>query len=153
NRNRGLNENLAREILELHTLGVDGGYTQGDVTALARIITGWTFSGREGRLGEPGAFAFFPNGHEPGDHTLLGKGYPAGGIEQRQRARADLAKPPAPANHIAGKSARHFVADAPPPSLVDRLATVFRETDGDLKALAVALVDADEAWTTPLGKM
>ena len=81
NRKRGLNENLAREILELHTLGVAGGYTQADVTALARIITGWTFSGPEGRLGEPGTFVFFPNAHEPGDHTLLGKIYKAGGIQ------------------------------------------------------------------------
>jgi uncharacterized protein (DUF1800 family) len=153
NRNRGLNENLAREILELHTLGVDGGYTQGDVTALARIITGWTFSGREGRLGEPGTFAFFPNGHEPGAHTLLGKVYPAGGIQQGEAALADLARHPATARHIAGKLARHFVADEPPPSLIDRLTRVFRETDGDLKALAIALVDADEAWSTPLGKM
>ena len=153
NRNRGLNENLAREILELHTLGVDGGYTQADVTALARIITGWTFSGREGRLGEPGTFAFFPNGHEPGDHKLLGKVYPAGGVQQGQSALTDLAKHPATARHIAAKLARHFVADEPPPSLVDRLAKVFRETDGDLKAVAIALVDSDEAWATPLAKM
>ena len=153
NRNRGLNENLAREILELHTLGVDGGYTQADVTALARIITGWTFSGREGRLGEPGTFVFFPNGHEPGDHTLLGKAYAAGGVKQGEAALADLARRPATARHIAGKLARHFVADEPPPSLVDRLAKVFRETDGDLKAVAIALVDSDEAWTTPLAKM
>ena len=153
NRKRGLNENLAREILELHTLGVDGGYTQADVTALARIITGWTFSGREGRLGEPGTFVFFPNAHEPGDHTLLGKVYAAGGVKQGEAALADLARHPATARHIAGKLARHFVADEPPPSLVDRLAKVFRETDGDLKAVAIALVDADEAWTTPLAKM
>ena len=153
NRNRGLNENLAREILELHTLGVDGGYTQADVTALARIITGWTFSGREGRLGEPGTSAFFPNGHEPGDHKLLGKVYAAGGVKQGEAALADLARHPATARHIAGKLARHFVADEPPPSLVDRLAKVFRETDGDLKAVAIALVDSDEAWATPLAKM
>jgi uncharacterized protein (DUF1800 family) len=153
NRKRGLNENLAREILELHTLGVAGGYTQADVTALARIITGWTFSGPEGRLGEPGTFVFFANAHEPGDHTLLGKGYAAGGVKQGEAALADLARRPATARHIAGKLARHFVADEPPPRLVDRLAKVFRDTDGDLKAVAIALVDADEAWTTPLAKM
>jgi uncharacterized protein (DUF1800 family) len=153
NRKRGLNENLAREILELHTLGVNGGYTQADVTALARIITGWTFSGPEGRLGEPGTFVFFPNAHEPGDHTLLGKVYAAGGVKQGETALADLARRPATARHIAGKLARHFVADEPPPRLVDRLAKVFRETDGDLKAVSIALVDADEAWSTPLSKM
>ena len=108
NRKRGLNENLAREILELHTLGVDGGYTQADVTALARIITGWTFVGREGRLGEPGTFAFFPNGHEPGDHTLLGKVYRAGGVEQGEAALADLARHPATARHIAAQARAPF---------------------------------------------
>lgn len=153
NRKRGLNENLAREILELHTLGVAGGYTQADVTALARIITGWTFVGPEGRLGEPGTFVFFPNAHEPGDHTLLGKVYKAGGVEQGEAALADLARHPATARHIAAKLARHFVADDPPPSLVQRLAEVFERTGGDLKAVAVALVDADEAWATPLAKM
>ena len=154
NRNRGLNENLAREILELHTLGVDGGYTQADVTALARIITGWTFSGREGRLGEPGTFAFFPNGHEPGDHTLLGKVYAAGGVEQGEAALADLARHPATARHIAGKLARHFVADEPPPSARRPAGQgVPRNGRRSQGRWRIALVDADEAWTTPLGKM
>jgi len=150
---RGLNENLAREILELHTLGVNGGYTQADVTALARIITGWTFAGREGRIGEPGTFVFFPMAHEPGHHTVLGKTYPAGGVEQGEAVLADLARHPATAQHIATKLARHFVADAPPKALIDRLATVFRDTDGDLKALAIALIDWDDAWSAPLAKM
>jgi uncharacterized protein (DUF1800 family) len=153
NRKRGLNENLAREILELHTLGVDGGYTQADVTALARILTGWTFAGREGRLGEPGTFVFFANAHEPGNQTLLGKVYPAGGMEQGEAALADLARHPATARHIARKLVRHFVADNPPESLVAKLEEAFRATDGDLKSVAVALIDADEAWTTPLSKM
>ncbi|MBV9567785.1 MAG: DUF1800 family protein, partial [Hyphomicrobiales bacterium] len=82
NRKRGLNENLAREILELHTLGVNGGYTQDDVTSLARIITGWTVVGREGRLGTPGSYVFFPNAHEPGDQRLLGNTYVDAGFEQ-----------------------------------------------------------------------
>jgi uncharacterized protein (DUF1800 family) len=150
---RGLNENLAREILELHTLGVNGGYTQADVTALARIITGWTFAGREGRIGEPGTFVFFAMAHEPGAHTVLGKTYPAGGMEQGDAVLADLARHPATAQHIATKLARHFVADAPPRGLIDRLATVFRDTDGDLKAVATALIDWDEAWSAPLAKM
>jgi uncharacterized protein (DUF1800 family) len=153
NRKRGLNENLARENLELHTLGVDGGYTQADVTALARIITGWTFAGAKGKLGEPGTFVFFTNSHEPGNQTLLGKVYPAGGIEQGEAALADLARHPATARHIARKLARHFVADNPPDSLVAKLEKQFRDTDGDLKAVSVALIDADEAWTAPLSKM
>ncbi len=150
---RGLNENLAREILELHTLGVHGGYTQADVTSLARIITGWTFARRAGRIGEPGTFVFFAQAHEPGDHTLLGKVYPAGGFEQGTAALADLARHPATARHIAWKFAQHFVADQPPEALVDSLAKVFRERDGDLRALANALIDADEAWSPPLSKM
>jgi uncharacterized protein (DUF1800 family) len=153
NGKRGLNENLAREILELHTLGVAGGYTQADVTSLARIITGWTFAGREGRIGEPGAFVFFGNGHEPGDHTLLGKVYREGGMEQGEAALADLARHPATARHVALKLARHFVADDPPKSLVERLAKVFHDSEGDLKAVTNALVDSQEAWTAPLAKM
>jgi uncharacterized protein (DUF1800 family) len=153
NRKRGLNENLAREILELHTLGVDGGYTQADVTALARMLTGWTFAGAKGRLGEPGTFVFFTNAHEPSDQRLLGKVYPAGGIEQGEAALADLARHPATARHVARKLARHFVADNPPESLVAKLEKVFRDKDGDLKSVSVALIDADEAWTAPLSKM
>ena len=150
---RGLNENLAREILELHTLGVHGGYTQADVTALARIITGWTFAGRPGRIGEPGTFVFFAQAHEPGNHTLLGKLYPSGGFEQGTAALRDLARHPATSRHIGQKFAQHFVADQPPAALVDRLAKVFRDSDGNLKALANALIDAEEAWATPLSKM
>lgn len=153
NRKLGLNENLAREIMELHTLGVGSGYTQGDVTALARIITGWTLVGREGRLGEPGTFVFFANAHEPGEQTLLGKVYPAGGREQGEAALADLAAHPATAKHIALKLARHFIADDPPPELVARLAKTFLDTQGDLRATTMAIVSADEAWSTPLAKM
>ena len=150
---RGLNENLAREILELHTLGVHGGYSQADVTSLARILTGWTFAGAAGRIGEPGTFVFFPRAHEPGNFTLLGKVYKAGGIVQGEAALADLARHPSTARHIATKFACHFVADEPPASLVDRLAKAFRDTDGDLNGLANALLDAEEAWSAPLSKM
>jgi uncharacterized protein (DUF1800 family) len=153
NRKRGLNENLAREIMELHTLGVGGGYTQDDVTSLARIITGWTFVGRQGILGQPGSFVFNVNAHEPGPQTLLGKTYPAGGVEQGEAALADIARHPSTAKFIATKFARHFVADDPPPALVGRLADTFTKTDGDLRALTMALVDSDEAWSTPLTKM
>ena len=153
NRKRGLNENLAREIMELHTLGVGGGYTQGDVTSLARIITGWTFAGRQGQLGVPGSFVFNVNAHQPGPQILLGKTYEAAGLAQGEAALADLARHPSTANFIAIKFVRHFVADDPPPALVARLRDVFVKTDGDLRALAAALVDSDEAWRAPLTKM
>ncbi|MGY3548154.1 uncharacterized protein (DUF1800 family) [Bradyrhizobium sp. USDA 4472] len=153
NRKRGLNENLAREIMELHTLGVGGGYTQADVTSLARIITGWTFAGRKGQLGAPGAFVFNANAHQPGPQVLLGKTYEANGLAQGEAALADIARHPSTANFIATKLVRHFVADDPPPALVARLRDVFVKTDGDLKALATALVDSDEAWKAPLTKM
>jgi uncharacterized protein (DUF1800 family) len=153
NRKRGLNENLAREIMELHTLGVGGGYTQGDVTSLARIITGWTFAGRQGQLGSPGSFVFNVNAHQPGPQVLLGRSYEATGLAQGEAALADLARHPSTANFIATKFVRHFVADDPPPALVARLRDVFVKSDGDLKALAMALVDSDEAWRAPLTKM
>lgn len=153
NRKRGLNENLAREILELHTLGVGGGYSQEDVTSLARIITGWTFVGPDGRLGDPGNFVFNVNAHEPGAHTLLGQSYPDAGLAQGHDALKDLARHPSTAKFVATKLARHFVADDPPPALVTRLAQRFTRTDGDLKALALELLDADEAWQTPLTKI
>ena len=153
NRNRGLNENLAREILELHTLGVNGGYSQDDVTSLARIITGWTYAGRQGQLGAPGTFVFNANAHQPGAHRVMGKTYEANGVAQGEAVLADLARHPSTAKFIATKFARHFVADDPPPALVARLADVFTKTDGDLKAMSLALVDSDEAWKTPLTKI
>jgi uncharacterized protein (DUF1800 family) len=153
NGKRGLNENLAREIMELHTLGVDGGYSQGDVTTLARIITGWTFAGREGKIGAPGSFAFNANAHEPGTQTLMGRRYDDTGVTQGEAALADIARHPATAKFIATKFAQHFVADTPPPALVAKLEAVFRKTDGDLKAMSLALLDADEAWSAPLTKM
>ncbi len=153
NRKRGLNENLAREIMELHTLGVGSGYTQDDVTSFARMITGWTYVGRKGRLGEPGTFLFNANAHEPGAQRLLGKVYDNSGIGQGEAALADIARHPATAKFIATKFVRHFVADDPPPALVTRLQGVFTKTDGDLRAMTVALVDSDEAWHAPLTKM
>jgi len=153
NRKRGLNENLAREIMELHTLGVGGGYTQDDVTSLARIITGWTFAGRQGQLGPPGSFAFNANAHQPGPQMLLGKTYEPTGLAQGEAALADIARHPSTANFIATKFVRHFVADDPPPALVARLRDVFVKTDGDLKTMATTLVDSDEAWKAPLTKM
>jgi uncharacterized protein (DUF1800 family) len=153
NRKRGLNENLAREIMELHTLGVDGGYSQDDVTSLARIITGWTYAGRQGQLGVPGTFAFNANAHQPGAQRLLGKTYEDTGVAQGEAALAELARHPSTAKFIATKFARHFVADDPPPALVARLRDVFVTSDGDLKALALALLDSDETWQAPMTKL
>jgi uncharacterized protein (DUF1800 family) len=152
-RNKGLNENLAREILELHTLGVGGGYTQTDVTNLARIITGWTFAGREGRLGEPGTFIFVPNWHEPGSQVLLNQSFTEDGIRQGEAALAAISRHPATASHIASKLVRQFVADEPPPPLVARLAKVFRDTEGDLKAVTAALIDDETSWTPAMTKI
>ncbi len=146
---RGLNENLARELLELHTLGVDGGYSQADVTSLARIITGWTVAGNTG----DGGFRFDASRHEPGAQTVLGQVFPAGGVEQGEAALAALVRHPATARHIARKLAVYFVADDPPPALVDRLATVFAETGGDLGAVSLALVNSPEAWESPAVKV
>lgn len=153
NRNRGLNENLAREIMELHTLGVGGGYSQDDVTSLARIITGWTYAGRQGQFGTPGTFVFNANAHQPGAQRVMGKIYEAGGVAQGEAVLSDIARHPSTAKFVATKFARHFVADDPPPALVARLSDVFVKSDGDLKALAVALLDSDEAWQAPLTKM
>ncbi len=152
-RGRGLNENLAREILELHTLGVSGGYVQGDVTNLARIITGWTVVGREGVLGFPGSFAFNAGLHEPGAQPLLGKTYDQRGKAKGIAALTDLAHHPATARFIAFKLARHFVADRPSPELVSGLARVFTETGGDLAAVSRALIGSNEAWSVPATKM
>ena len=150
-RGRGLNENLARELLELHTLGVDGDYTQADVRALARILTGWSVTlAAEPR---PGQFRFRPARHEPGDKTLLGVRIAEAGVAEGEAALDLLARHPATARHLATKLARHFVADDPPHTLVDRLAAVFRDTDGDLTALYRALVTATEAWADPLAKI
>ena len=106
------------------------------MTSLARIITGWTFAGRQGQLGTPGSFVFNANAHQPGAQLLLGKIYEDNGVAQGEAALADIARHPSTAKFIATKFARHFVADDPPPALVTRLQDVFRKSDGDLRALA-----------------
>lgn len=143
-RARGLNENLAREILELHTLGVRSGYTQEDVTEFARALTGWTLPG-DGASGDA-TFRFVPALHEPGPRTVAGKAYAEGGEAQARAVIHDLATAPATALHIARKLARHFVADDPPPALVRRLADTFTRTGGDLPSVYRELVAAPEAW-------
>src|SRR5262249_23343271 len=152
NRDKSLNENLAREILELHTLGVRTGYSQDDVTHFANVLTGWTWIG----LGEPnhgGEFVFVKRFHEPGEQTVIGKSYPDTGVDQGRAVLADLARHPATAGHIAHKFARYFVTDRPPPSLVDKLAKNFTDSDGNLKELAKTLIAAEESWTPERTKL
>ena len=127
NRDKGLNENLAREILELHTLGVRSGYSQADVTSFANVLTGWTWIDPGADPDHGGEFLFNKRLHEPGDQIVLGKHYPGGGVDQGRAVLADLARHPATAQHIALKLARHFVADEPPPSLVAKLAKTFND--------------------------
>ncbi len=153
NRDRGLNENLAREILELHTLGVRSVYTQEDVTSFAKILTGWTIIPAEVDPDHGAEFTFIRRMHEPGPLTVVGKTYHDTGVGQGRAALADLARHPATAKHVATKLVRHFIADNPPPALVDHLARRFAETDGNLKEVAKALVSAPEAWSTPRGKL
>jgi uncharacterized protein (DUF1800 family) len=149
----GLNENLAREIMELHTLGVGSGYTQADVTEFARALTGWSIVGLNERRyaagagRQPGEFLFRPAFHEPGARTILGRTYAEAGVEQAHAVLKDLARHPATARHVAVKLARHFVADDPPPALVARLERNFNETGGRLDLLAQTLVDSPEAWS------
>ncbi len=148
---KGLNENLARELLELHTLGVDGGYTQADVTSFARILTGWSIAGAKDR--NPGTFKFRPFLHEPGEKIFMGQRFAEGGEQEGLQAIAFLARHPSTARHIARQFAIHFIADEPPPAVVERFAKVFRDSDGDLTALTEAAIDAPEVWANPLSKL
>jgi uncharacterized protein (DUF1800 family) len=153
----GLNENYAREVMELHTLGVDGGYTQQDVTELARILSGWTMlpqeprrrrfvNGQDAMASSHGdsIFGFDPARHDDGSKTWLGHVVAPGGQREGEFALDVLARHPATAKHIATQLARRFVADVPPPALVDRLAQRFLATDGDLLAVTKALIDSPE---------
>lgn len=151
----GLNENLAREILELHTLGVDGGYTQEDVTAFANVITGWSVGGgREGRFSEgtPGEFEFREMIHEPGNQTVLGKTYREDGMKQGVSVLEDLATNTSTAKFVAEKMARHFVADDPPAAAINSITEAFLDSGGDLPTVHEAVVDAAAAWQTVFAK-
>jgi uncharacterized protein (DUF1800 family) len=151
-RDKGLNENLARETLELHTLGVRTGYTQTDVTNFAKVLTGWTwFPPFEPIHG--GEFVFNLILHEPGEQIVLGKRYTQTGVEQGRTVLADLARHPATAHHIAQELAAHFVADEPPPALVTKLEKTFNDSGGNLKAVATTLITADESWTPQRTKL
>jgi len=150
----GLNENLAREIMELHTLGVRSGYTQADVTEFARALTGWSVAGigrgpgarMAGTDGTPGDFVFAERLHEPGERTIIGRTYGQEGEKQAQAVLDTLATSPATAQHIATKLARHFAGDTPPPALVRRLQASFVKTGGDLPSLYRVLIDSPECW-------
>lgn len=138
---KGLNENLAREILELHTLGVDGGYKQIDVTEFAKIITGWTISDS----GEAQSFRFRHFVHEPGRKTLLGRTYRTG-YDEGVRAIKDIARHPSTAKFIATKLARHFISDHPNVADVNTLARSFKNSGGDLAAVYKTLIDMPSVW-------
>ena len=143
-RYKGLNENYARELMELHTLGVNGGYTQQDVITLARILTGWGFPrGRQGAADESG-FYFDANRHDSSDKVFLGQTIKGSGMAEGEQALDILARHPATARHISYKLAQYFLADNPPASLVDQLAKRFQETDGDIKAVLNALFHSSE---------
>jgi uncharacterized protein (DUF1800 family) len=157
----GINENLAREIMELHTLGVHGGYTQADVTTFAGVITGWTYrrqtlvdfaSTRQGTLNGEQLFEFDGDAHEPGAKTVLGKSYRQNGVSQGEAVLSDLAHHPSTARFIATKLTRHYIADTPPPAAVERVAEAFQRSGGDLKHTMEVIVDSPETWTQPFTK-
>ncbi len=141
---RGLNENLGREILELHTLGVNGGYRQDDVIALSRLITGWTTPVGPFAPDTDDPFVFLPRRHEPGDKILLGERY-GEGLAEGERALRDLARRPETARFLATKLCRHFFADAPPAAAVDHVAARYAQSAGDLRRTSWALVEAAAA--------
>ena len=144
----GLNENYARELMELHTLGVNGGYAQADVIALARILTGWGI-GRPGPRGggEMGGFVFDASRHDFNDKLFLGHVIKGRGMAEAEEAFDILARNPATAKHLAFQLAQYFVADEPPPALVDRLARRYQETDGNIGAMLKTLFAAPEFWS------
>jgi uncharacterized protein (DUF1800 family) len=152
---KGRNENLGREILELHTLGVQAGYTQDDVIALANILTGWSVDRGPGPLGRmvnaamggdaENGFRFYPPRHEPGAKTLLGHSYQEG-YRGGVQALSDLAHHPATARHIASKLATHFIADNPPEASIRRIETAFRDSGGELMRVYEAILDDPAAW-------
>jgi len=150
----GINENLARETMELHTVGVDGGYSQSDVTVFSQVLTGWSIAGPDGwRTGaQPGTFLFRAAMHEPGSKVVMGKRYPDTGYDQGVAVLRDLASRPATARFIATKLARHFIADDPPARAVERVAAAFSESGGDLPTVYRALIQSPEAWEQPGAK-
>lgn len=152
-RGRGLNENLAREVMELHTVSLRTGYSQQDVEELAKALTGWTVKVLRSQPGAMGKFSFAPQIHEPGARTFLGKTYAAGGEEQATRMLADLVAHHATAEHIAKKITAHFISDNPQSDDVAALANVFKATNGNLKDVYLALVERKSAWEENQNKL
>lgn len=157
----GFNENLARETLELHTVGAAGGYSETDVTNMARVLTGWSYvqgwqveSGWEGATAaKNGQFIFRPEWHEPGTIEIMGTAYAPGGQSQGEAVIRDLARKRSTAEHIAFKLVRHFITDEPTPAMVDPVAAAYRGSGGDLKATALALIDLPAAWSEEHSKI
>ena len=162
-RDRGLNENYARELMELHTLGVDGGYTQQDVTEVAKVFTGWTFLGDRSRqmaqmgrrrfrqmsppvFGESG-FVFLPPAHAPGEKTVLGRRIREGGMDEGEQVLDMLAEHPSTARFLATKLVRRFVADEPPAALVDQVAQTYKRTEGDIRAMLRTIFSSPQFWS------
>jgi hypothetical protein len=156
---KGINENYARELMELHTLGVNGGYTQQDVIEVAKCFTGWTIErpyagggGRNGRYGmqdggQPGEFVYMPERHEPGNKTVLGHTIRDGGMNEGLEVLHILATSPATAHFVSQKLAVRFVSDTPPPALVDRMAATFLKTGGDMRAVLTTMFHSPEFWS------
>ncbi len=141
-RNGGLNENYARELMELHTLGVNGGYTQQDVTQVARVFTGWTID----QPLEGGGFAFRPRLHEPGSKTVLGHTIKQGGEKEGMQVLEILAHSPSTARFVSTELAQRFVSDSPPQSLIDAMAKTFLKTDGDIREVLRTMFGSPEFW-------
>jgi uncharacterized protein (DUF1800 family) len=145
-KDRGLNENYGRELMELHTLGVNGGYTQADVTQVAKVFTGWTITPLDGREGPGGDFQFDERRHEPGTKTVLGKKIDENGENEGLEVLHMLATSPATARFISTKLAVRFVADDPPPALVDRMTASFLASGGDIKTVLRTMFESPEFW-------
>ncbi|NHN37145.1 DUF1800 domain-containing protein [Pseudomaricurvus alcaniphilus] len=150
NRKLGLNENLGREILELHSLGVEGGYTQADVRELAMALSGWSVARLNGQ--EKPGFVFRAGGHQPGARLLLGKRYPEAGEAQAEHMLRDLARHPATARHVSFKLGQYVVSDSPPVELVDAMTARWLATGGDLREVVTVLVRSQSAWQQPQQK-
>jgi uncharacterized protein (DUF1800 family) len=143
-RYNGLNENYARELMELHTLGVDGGYTQADVIALAKILTGWGIDRQQRFQSNENGFFFFEKRHDYSDKVFLGQTIPGSGISEGERALDILAAHPSTARFVSYKLAQYFVADEPPESLVTQLSQKFQESSGNIKVVLETLFDSEE---------
>lgn len=148
---KGLNENLAREIMELHTLGVGGGYTQNDVTEFAKMLTGWTVDAQQ--RGDGSGFFFAPNLHEPGPKVLLGYTYPEAGENEVREALHTFAQHPSTAKFLATKLARHFITDAPTDNMIYTIANAYLKSQGNLTYVYRTILAMEEVWLSAIPKI